>query len=208
MSVGPVLRVRGMTFITFEGIDGSGKTLQAKLLKRKLEREGINVWLTEEPTRGEIGNILRDFIGRRLKLREETVALLFAADRLEHIKEVEEKISSGFLVISDRYLLSSLAYQGSLLPLDWVEEINRYALEKLPDLVILLDIEPEIARRRKANKGFFDTDLGRLSRVRNLYLAVSERSPWREITVKIDASKSPEEVHLEVLKALREKGIL
>ncbi len=195
-----------MSFITFEGIDGAGKTLQARLLRDRLVREGYKVWLTEEPTKGVIGAVLRDFVEGRISLREETVALLFAADRLEHLREIEKALSDNVYVISDRYLLSSLAYQGSKLPISWVKEINRFA--RLPDLVVLLDLPPEVAYSRVLRKGAFDRDLKRLSRVRELYLKLSEKPPWRDVTVKIDASQGPEEVHSDVVKALRDKGLI
>ncbi len=195
-----------MSFITFEGIDGAGKTLQARLLRDRLTKEGYDVWLTEEPTNEIIGVIIRDFIEGRVRLREETVALLFAADRLEHLKKIEKALSSNVYVISDRYLLSSLAYQGSTLPISWVKEINKFA--RLPDLVVLLDLSPDVAYSRAFRKGAFDRDLKRLSRIRELYLRLAEEPPWRDITVKIDASQSPEEVHSDVVEALRDKGLI
>ncbi len=195
-----------MYFITFEGIDGAGKTLQARMLRDRLVMEGYEVWLTEEPTDGVIGSLLRDFIDGKLNLREETVALLFAADRLEHLKDVEEALLYRRYVISDRYLLSSLAYQGSKLPIEWVKEINKFA--RLPDVVILLDLPPEQAYSRTSKKGAFDRDLDRLSKIRQLYLELSQEPPWRDVTVKIDASRRPEEVHSDVMKALRDKGLV
>jgi dTMP kinase len=157
-------------FIVIEGLDGSGKTTQAKLLAAKLKKSH-NVVFTAEPSRGKIGKFIRNSI-----LYDETrslpsvEALLFAADRLEHVKnEVLPAMEQGHLVVSDRYLYSSLAYQGSAgLSLDWIETINQHALK--PDLALFIDVAPEtVLMRLKRKKSVMET-LETQQEVREVYL--------------------------------------
>jgi dTMP kinase len=157
-------------FIVIEGLDGSGKTTQAKLLAAKLKKSH-NVVFTAEPSRGKIGKFIRNSI-----LYDETrslpsvEALLFAADRLEHVKnEVLPAMEQGHLVVSDRYLYSSLAYQGSAgLSLDWIETINQHALK--PDLALFIDVAPEtVLMRLKRKKSVMET-LETQQKVREVYL--------------------------------------
>src|SRR5674476_252166 len=130
-------------FIVIEGLDGSGKTTQAKFLAKKLEKTH-KVLLTAEPSLGKIGTFIReDCLYEDKRLPTEAEALLFAADRIEHMKnEISPALDEGKLVICDRYVYSSLAYQGSAgLSGDWIKTINARALE--PDFAIFIDVSPE-----------------------------------------------------------------
>lgn len=138
-------------FIVFEGIDGSGKTVQYRRLAKKL-KETYDVLLTSEPTRGmPVGNLIRQILYGDEELAEEALALLFAADRVDHTeKKIRPALEEGKIVISDRYVHSSLAYQSrgmkKELDLQWVKTINKFALQ--PDVVIFMDITPETGQKR------------------------------------------------------------
>jgi dTMP kinase len=163
------LQKRG-AFIVIEGLDGSGKTTQARLLVQKLRNSHKAVYTTE-PSRGKIGSFIRECcLFEEKRLDSATEALLFAADRIEHIQnEVVPALNKGLLVISDRYLYSSLAYQGSTgLSLEWIEAINKHALK--PDLAVFIDVAPEtVMARLNRNKSVMET-LETQRKVREVYL--------------------------------------
>ncbi|MCD6348039.1 MAG: dTMP kinase [Candidatus Korarchaeota archaeon] len=186
-----------MMLIAFEGIDGSGKTTQSKKLHEKLESLGFRSRWTMEPTSGPIGRVIKEALEEREKLDIRTLALLFAADRLEHnINEIRPLTEEGVIVISDRYLLSSLAYQGSELPLEWIYSLNQWA--RMPDLVIYLDLDPKEALKRIRGKGIYHS-LERLEKIRRMYLELIEERPWRDCTYMVDASSEEDEVFSSVL---------
>jgi dTMP kinase len=163
------LQKRGV-FIVIEGLDGSGKTTQARLLVQKL-RNNYNAIYTTEPSRGKIGSFIRECcLFQEKRLDSATEALLFAADRIEHIQnEVIPALNKGLLVISDRYLYSSLAYQGSTgLSLEWIETINKHALK--PDLAVFVDVAPETVMQRLNRKKSVMETLETQRKVREIYL--------------------------------------
>lgn len=186
-------------FIVIEGIDGSGKGTQVELLGKRLEEAGVDVMLTFEPTRGPIGEIIRDHM-RDPSLDDRSLALLFAADRIEHIeKEISPALLSGRTVISDRYAYSSIAYQGQTVDPGWVGMINSDALR--PDLVVILDMGSSEVRRRIQDRGTtdcFEEDLIFLEGVRNLFLSMSggEHLPENLMTrfLVLDATQDPERI--------------
>jgi dTMP kinase len=137
-------------FIAFEGIDGCGKGTQAKLLCDRLKDAGREPLLTVEPTRGPIGKLIREHMASPF-LEDKSLALMFASDRIEHLdKEIRPAMESEKIVVSDRYVYSSIAYQGQTIDIDWVGEINSYA--DRPDLVILIDVSPRTARKRMEDR--------------------------------------------------------
>jgi len=142
-------------FIVLEGIDGAGTTTQAKRLCQWLEAEGHRVEQTFEPTRGSVGSVIRDAIQAHSPDFDERVfALLFAADRVDHVQTcIAPAIEAGRFVVSDRYVMSSLAYQSVALDLGWVRELNRFATP--PDITFLLDgpVEDCLARLDVAGRG-------------------------------------------------------
>lgn len=156
-------------FIVFEGIDGSGLTTHAERIHGWLNRlGGKRAYLTKEPTNGLIGAQIRLKLAGRLNIDEVTLALLFAADRMDHLNvDIIPKLNSGVHVICDRYYLSSLAYQSLTLDLDWVKVINAQA--RRPDLTVLLDVPASITVNRIARERhvteFFETEVT-LNRVR------------------------------------------
>jgi dTMP kinase len=155
-------------FIVLEGIDGSGTTTQTGRLARHLEGQGRRVHTTREPSAGPIGLLLREILlgGHRLPdgrpADGAAMALLFAADRRDHlVREIEPALAQGLDVISDRYLLSSLAYQAEEADRTWVASLAREL--RTPDLTLLLDLPVAIAAERRRTAGRveerYDADL-------------------------------------------------
>lgn len=138
-------------FIVIEGLDGAGISTQARRLAAWLDERGVAYASAREPTDGPIGSQIRQALAGRLRLEPETLALLYAADRHDHIHAaLLPRLRAGVTVVSERHVLSSLAYQGSQLgDLDWVRSINRYNLAAVtPDLTVFLDLPPETALER------------------------------------------------------------
>jgi len=137
-------------FIAFEGVDGSGKSTQIKLLREKLTKFGYVIHTTTEPSSGKLGPILRDYLSNP-NSQHSVDALLFAADRIEHYyEEILPKLQSGAVVICDRYKLSSIIYQGlNGLSEEWITMINDKVPD--PDLTIYLDVSADIAVNRFKN---------------------------------------------------------
>lgn len=157
-------------FIVVEGLDGSGKTTQAGLLAKKLSKN-YNVILTAEPSRGKIGTFIREAcLYENKRLPTEAEALLFAADRIEHMQtELKSALDEGKIVICDRYVYSSLAYQGSAgLSLDWIKTINARALQ--PDFSVFIDCPPELVLSRLRRKKSVMETLDTQRKVREVYL--------------------------------------
>ena len=183
-------------FITLEGGDGSGKTTQASLLRDWLESEGRIVVRTREPGGTEVGVLIRDIVlHHRGEVSPRAEALLYAADRAHHIATVvRPALARGEVVIQDRYLDSSVAYQGAgrVLGRDEIRDLSLWATGGLlPDLTVLLDLDPEAARARldAADKPFDRLEAERdefHARVRAEYLALAAAEPERFLV--LDAS--------------------
>ncbi len=146
---------RGM-FVVLEGLDGAGTTTQAQRLADRLRARGRLVHVTAEPSSGPVGGLVRQILTRRVggaapgeSFDPAALALLFAADRLDHVAaEIEPRLAAGWDVVSDRFTLSSLAYQSVACgELGWVEEINQRALA--PDATLFLEVSPRTALRRR-----------------------------------------------------------
>ena len=140
-------------FIALEGIDGSGKSTQAKLLAQKLANAGHNVYTTFETTDGMIGAVLRNILKGNIKADHRTIAGLFLADRLDHLLNEEtglvKKMKEGYTVITDRYYFSSYAYHGTHMDMDWVIAANKMCTQILkPDVNLFIDVTPTTAMRR------------------------------------------------------------
>ncbi len=137
-------------FIVIEGIDGSGKSTTIRELEKYLKKIGKSVHTTMEPTEAPSGKLIRTFLKQDEKdspFLTKKLALAFAMDRLNHLEtEILPKSEAGEVVISDRYIFSSIAYQSLHLPESWVREINRYAV--MPDLLIFIDISTDTALSR------------------------------------------------------------
>lgn len=139
-------------FIALEGLDGAGTTTQRDLLADALRELGHSVHVTHEPSQGPIGKTIRDILaGAWAPFDERALALLFAADRLDHLtREIEPALASGKVVITDRYTLSSLAYQARKRGLPWITSINAKARE--PDLTIFLEVSVDVCMQRLAHR--------------------------------------------------------
>jgi dTMP kinase len=187
-------------FITFEGGEGCGKSTQAKLLFRKLERQSIPAILTHEPGSTALGNELRKILKKKAGYHISAPAelFLFAASRAQLVAEViRPALQQGKVVICDRFIHSTLVYQGYGRGLDSarIETLNRLATGSLnPHLVILLDIAPEqgLARKRSLKDRFETEDLSFHRRVREGYLDMARADPDRWLV--IDASLSKEKI--------------
>lgn len=167
-------------FITIEGIDGCGKSTQASILKEKIAiRCGVGVVLTGEPGGTTVGSIVREVLLNK-DMDNVTEFLLFAADRNEHIKSlIRPSINNGIIVISDRFLDSSVAYQGfgRGVSLDFINYVHSFIAEELkPDLTFIVDVEPEVGLRRiKKTDRIENGGLEFLRRVREGYIELSKR---------------------------------
>lgn len=201
-------------FITIEGCEGSGKTTILKMLCADLEKNNIKYFSTREPGGSKISEQIRNVIlnVENTKMDYMTEALLYAASRRQHLEEVvKPAIDNGAVVICDRYLDSSLAYQGYArgLGIEEVYAINMYATSGfLPELTIYIDIPVEVGLERIANN---NRDVNRLdlekisfhSKVREGYLKISEM--YSDRIVKIDGVGTPEEVYEKVRKVIFER---
>jgi len=196
-------------FIVFEGIDGSGKSSHARLLKERLENQGIKVHLTAEPSDGEAGRLLRRCLTREVDLPEEAICGLFMTDRIDHIKNPADGILShlekGEWVISDRYYFSSFAYNSMYASMDWVISINSVARQLLkPDLTVFLDIAPELFNERIIARGtterYETTEL--LRTVRNNYFKAFELLPDEKVVI-VDNCVGVEEAAERIFAAVR-----
>lgn len=199
-------------FISLEGPEGSGKTTAVETAVKQLEALGYQVVRTREPGGTPISEQIRNVILDKANtmMDPRTEALLYAASRRQHLVEkVWPAIKEGKIVICDRYLDSSLAYQGGAreLGIDNILNVNMFATEgTYPDLTLLFDIKPELGLERinkNANREVNRLDLEKLefhNKVRDTFLKLAERFPERYII--IDASKTREEVSKATLDAI------
>ncbi len=193
-------------FFAFEGIDGSGKSTQIQLLKERIEAGGVRCMETREPTDGPVGSLIHQCMTGRTTADEQTLAALFAADRLDHLlNETDglcQKLQNGISIISDRYILSNYAYQGVSVPLDWLMQLNSQAAKILkPDCYIFIDIDPEAALERMA-KGRFHTELyetrDRLNKVRNRYFDLFDQMKEQEHIFIVNGNQPVESISKDI----------
>jgi dTMP kinase len=212
--------------IVLEGLDGAGTTTQARHLVERLGERGHLAHLTREPSDNPIGRLLREFLigGHALpvgEIRQETFALLFAADRLDHVqREVEPQIAAGKIVVSDRWYHSSFAYQGQggwqgggYRTFDpdkyaWIAALNQHALQ--PDLTIFLQVTPEVAAERRVaarrTQELFE-DLDTQRRVDATYRATLELLRKRGERVEVlDGEQAVEAVGAQILRLVTEEA--
>jgi dTMP kinase len=190
------VKKRGV-FICIEGLDGSGKTTHARRLVRNLQEKGFDAVYTTEPSRGEFGTFIRTSVLQgEERLPSVVEALLFAVDRVDHLeKEVETALREGNIVVSDRYVYSSLAYQGAAgLDLLWIEEINRLALS--PDLALYIDVPPEVVVKRiRREKSVMET-LETQQKVKEVYMKFVKNGQL----LPLDGNRKKSEVAQDILQ--------
>ena len=182
--------------IAFEGIDGAGTTTQVPLIAAWLRSIGYSVHTTAEPSQGPVGSLARQALRQEPVLNEAALALLFAADRLDHLsREIEPHLSQSDVVLTDRYLLSSYAYQACTLPLAWVQQLNYLA--RPPDASLFFRVSPQTAALRRKKRGgvaeHFDAT-ARQAQVAQLYEAALQL-PGLGTVCAIDAEAAVPQVH-------------
>lgn len=202
-------------FVALEGIDGAGTSTQSQRLGECLRREGRAVHLTREPSDGPVGSLIRLVLRGRVVAAGgsgrppgwETMALLFAADRMDHLAaEIEPNLHDGLDVITDRYYHSSIAYQAETSGVDgvwaWIRELNVRA--RRPDLTVILDVAPELAARRRAERAssreIYD-DLDLQARLAAFYRRLPTLLPGESFAL-LDGSGSVDAVHERVVAAV------
>jgi dTMP kinase len=198
--------------IVLEGLDGAGTTTQVERLAALLKAEGHAVLTTREPSDGPVGVLIRQALTGRVVLPQgagplapETLALLYAADRTDHLRaRVLPALQAGLVVLSDRSVLSSLAYQGASLPMEWVEQINAHALPA--DLTLYVAVSLDVAARRRAARGgpeeLFDAE-EKQRRISQQYEAAITLRGAREHVARIDGDASVEQVTAACLTHVR-----
>lgn len=198
-------------FIVLEGLDGAGTTTMARHLIETLENEGVPAAFTCEPSNGPIGTLIRQALGGRLvrpdgtRLDGTTLALLFAADRIDHHgSEIAPLLDRGVTVVCDRYFLSSLAYQGQEIDTDFVEGANSRA--PTPDLTLFLRVTPQTAlsrrRRRYSGEELYEA-LETQRRVADAYEKAMDRHRESHQVRIIDAERGLPEVAADCVDAVR-----
>ena len=210
----PKPAARAGRLLVLEGLDGAGTTTQVQRIAAALRVQGRRVLTTREPSDGPIGQLIRQALVGRLglprglgPLSEETLALLFAADRRDHIDaEVAPALARGEWVVCDRYLLSSLAYQGVPLSMDWVSELN--ARIPAPDLTLFLAVDFHTASQRRRKRGgspeLFEAD-ARQKKVARAYEQAIRRLGRRERIVRLDGTAPVDEVTERALAEINQR---
>lgn len=192
--------------IALEGIDGSGKSTQIKLLAEQLEKAGHKVYTTFEPTDSPIGKMIRDIFSHRMEADHKVIAGLFVADRLHHLLNktdgILKKMEEGYIVLTDRYYLSSYAYHSVHMDMDWVIQANAMSAQLLrPALNIFIDIAPEISMER-ISKGRTSTEmyetLDNLRQVREKYFEAFEKVKGIENIFITDSNRALEAVAADI----------
>ena len=207
------MTVRGK-FVVIEGIDGAGTTTQTQRLAEHLRGKKVAVRVTREPSDGPVGTLVRQVLTGRIVAPGgrapgwETMALLFAADRMDHVEaDIEPFVASGGVIISDRYDASSLGYQsvmsgsGGAGALEWIRSLNRYALR--PDLTIVLDVGADVAATRREDRGDAAQlyEQNEVQRALVAFYRELERHMPNERIVHVEAAGSVEDVCEHVVLA-------
>lgn len=205
-------------FIVFEGADGCGKSTQARLLSEYLEELGVNVLRTREPGGCPVAEEIREIVLSKdeKKMEAVTEAMLYAAARAEHVRQViKPALESGKLVICDRYLLSSLAYQGygRQLGVDAVRSINEPAVDGcLPDVTVFINVPPEFAFKRMNDQKVHDRlereDITFHDRVFNGFVELSKSENVLSIDAQGEKMETHEIIIQKIMPVLKNAGVL
>jgi len=203
------MKMKQNLFIALEGIDGSGKSSQVKLLAERLEKAGHKVYVTFEPSNGVVGTMVRNILKGSIKADERTIAALFLADRLDHLLNetngIMNKLADGYTVITDRYYFSSYAYHGTHMDMDWVIESNKMCAGILrPDINIFIDVPPEVCMQRinsSREKAELYETLDNLKNVRAKYFEAFEELKHEENIVIIDGNRAIDVIADDIVTA-------
>jgi len=198
-------------FIALEGIDGSGKSTQMKLLTKKLEEAGHKVYATFEPTNGPIGTMIRTILKGDTPTDDRIIAGLFVADRLDHLLNQEngilKKMDEGYTVICDRYCFSSYAYQGTHMSIDWVIAANAMSASILkPDVNVFIDIDPEVSMQRIAtNRDTIEIyeNLENQKKVKEKFFEAFARMKDQEKIFIVEGNRKPEMIANDIFEELQ-----
>ena len=194
-------------FIVLKGLDGCGTTTQTALLEKKLEERGIKAYSTKEPTDGSIGRFIRSVLQKKESVDPFTLALLFSADRNEHVfgkDGIIEQTEAGKKVICDRYFFSSLAYQSLFIDYDTVAALNRFY--PLPEYLFYIDLSPEECQKRMVARGEETELFERLELQKkieaNYKKSLSLLTGADMKIVVIDGRASKQDIHNQICKIL------
>lgn len=193
--MGALSSTRKGFFVVLDGIDGCGKTVHSKMLCEQLRVLDYDVAYTTEPSKSPIGQFIGQKLLRETKVAPQIEALLFAADRFHHLtSEIIPMLDANKIVVSDRYVYSSLAYQGAqgLAP-DWIKQINCFAIR--PDLALYLDVLAETGLSRKRSRSTLE-NLDLEKKVREIYLDLVKSGEL----VKIDSYRNRDVVRKEIME--------
>lgn len=213
-SSGDVEASRDGLFVAFEGGDGAGKSTQVTLLAEAFEAAGRQVLRTRQPGGTPLGAALRDLVLHGEHVAPRAEALIFAADKAQHVEQViEPALASGAVVITDRYTDSSVAYQGAGRELGAAEvhDLQMWAVGGLlPDVTIVIDVTPEVGRLRRGGHGEGEDRLEQEAddfhaAIRAHFLALAEGSAERYLVV--DGAGDVETIHQAVIDGLRARGV-
>jgi len=186
-------------FIVFEGLDGSGLSTQSLLLKEYLSKRGKNVILTKEQTDNFIGGIIKSSLKKHIKISNLTLQFMFVADRSHHLEaEIEPALEEGRVVISDRYIFSTLAFGSLDIDIDFLKIIN--SKFKIPDLTFIIDCPPEVCLKRISEERFhleFFEEKYKMDKIREKYLSLKKYFPNVYV---INGDRSKKEVFEDIRK--------
>ncbi len=203
-------------FITLEGCEGVGKSRQIRLLEEYLKQNNKKYYLTREPGGTVVSEQIRNVIldGKNVSMTDECEALLYAAARVQLLKEVvKPRLDNGELVLCDRYIDSTFAYQGYARGLDlaFIEKINDYAIKNfMPDYTLFLNLSPKDAFIRKGGVDKGDRlELSGIDFHNKVYAGYLDlANKHKERFIVIDASGSVQQTHQKIIDALKEKGVI
>lgn len=201
---------RGL-FIVIEGVDGSGKSTQARLLTEYMQKLGRSVHHTAEPTESGLGGMVRDGLGAEHPRTTEELAAMFLADRVAHNVSpksgIKQYLDAGTDVVCDRYYYSSIAYQGVGGSLNWVADMNlNCPVIERPDLCVFIDLDPEKCfehlRSGRTHFEIYEKDAAMINETRRRYEIAFGLTKGRDRVVYIDGSRTPDEVAADVRAAV------
>ena len=199
-------------FIVIEGLDGSGTTTQMKAVTEALDQAGVNCHATFEPTSSALGNLVRSVLRKEVVTTPLALAMLFSADREDHLHHpitgIVERLSQGAVVVSDRYLFSSLAYQSVDCGFERVSQLNDFPI---PKYIVYIDTPVEaclkrIESRDNAKELFEQQEF--LEKVKDNYELIFSELPEETVLLRIDGQKSREEITQSILSVLRDASIV